>query len=207
MNGWGGLDRILSERLFKEVLFMKKRKKILALILVGLLVVAAVPAAMSAAGFAHAGGHGIGHFVDANGDGVCDNRGAGGGNYVDANGDGVCDNRGTGCGNYVDARTATGFVTMSALAAGIMLLGTMAAVTTAAVGKICCKEGGAVMRHRRSGSGSDRSVRGYGETHLLHPSEKRGGHGGYFPDGVPEVCDERGGSLPAGSTKRPGSAG
>ena len=77
MNGWGGLDRILSERLFKEVLFMKKRKKILALILVGLLVVAAVPAAMSAAGFARAGGHGIGHFVDVNGDGVCDNRGTG----------------------------------------------------------------------------------------------------------------------------------
>ena len=103
MNGWGGLDRILSERLFKEVLFMKKRKKILALILVGLLVVAAVPAAMSAAGYGRAGGHGIGHFVDANGDGVCDNRGTGCGNYVDANGDGICDNRGAGCGNYVDA--------------------------------------------------------------------------------------------------------
>lgn len=98
MNGWGGLDRILSERLFKEVLFMKKRKKILALILVGLLLVAAVPAA----GFAHAGGHGIGHFVDVNGDGVCDNRGTVCGDYVDANGDGVCDNRGMGCGDYVD---------------------------------------------------------------------------------------------------------
>lgn len=82
---------------------MKKRKKILALILVGLLVVADVPAAMSAAGYGRAGGHGIGHFVDVNGDGVCDNRGTGCGDYVDANGDGVCDNHGTGCGNYVDA--------------------------------------------------------------------------------------------------------
>ena len=76
------MDRILSERLVKEVLFMKKRKKILALILVGLLVVAAVPAAMSAAGYSRAGGHGIGHFVDVNGDGVCDNRGAGGGHHA-----------------------------------------------------------------------------------------------------------------------------
>lgn len=37
-------------------------------------------------------------FVDANGDGLCDNWGTGSGiNYVDANGDGVCDNLGTGC--------------------------------------------------------------------------------------------------------------
>jgi hypothetical protein len=61
------------------------------------------------------------NYVDADGDGVCDNRGTGncgngngqnGQNYVDADGDGVCDNRGTGnCGNgngqngqnYVDA--------------------------------------------------------------------------------------------------------
>ena len=101
------------------------------------MVVAAVPAAMSAAGYGRAGGHGIGHFVDANGDGVCDNRGTGCGDYVDANGDGVCDNHGTGCGNYVDAKR-DGFVTMSALAAGIMLLGTMAAVTTAVAGKNFC---------------------------------------------------------------------
>ena len=41
-------------------------------------------------------------YVDANGDGVCDNRTV---NWVDANGDGICDNRGTngqGAG-YVDA--------------------------------------------------------------------------------------------------------
>ena len=45
------------------------------------------------------------NYVDANGDGICDNRGTGcGRNYLDANGDGVCDNRGTGWGrNYLDA--------------------------------------------------------------------------------------------------------
>ena len=47
-------------------------------------------------------------YLDADGDGVCDNRtnggrGAGAG-YVDADGDGVCDNWGTGaCAGYVDA--------------------------------------------------------------------------------------------------------
>ena len=43
---------------------------------------------------------GMGEFVDADGDGVCDNaglgrmwgQGAGGAAFVDANGDGVCDN-------------------------------------------------------------------------------------------------------------------
>lgn len=48
------------------------------------------------------------NFVDADGDGVCDNYGTncpnpnGGGNFVDADGDGVCDNYGTyrqGAGN------------------------------------------------------------------------------------------------------------
>lgn len=52
---------------------------------------------------AFAAGHGNGHgrnFVDANGDGVCDNYGTGCGQYfVDADGDGVCDNYGTGCGH------------------------------------------------------------------------------------------------------------
>ena len=49
------------------------------------------------------------NFVDANGDGVCDNYGTGTGRgqyFVDANGDGVCDNYGTGCGRgqyFVDA--------------------------------------------------------------------------------------------------------
>ncbi|WP_125115251.1 hypothetical protein [Agathobaculum sp. Marseille-P7918] len=55
---------------------------------------------------AFAAGNGRGrNYVDANGDGVCDNYGTGRGQYfVDANGDGVCDNCGTGRGQYfVDA--------------------------------------------------------------------------------------------------------
>lgn len=40
-----------------------------------------------------------GNYVDADGDGVCDNAGTGQGpGYVDADGDGVCDNAGTGRG-------------------------------------------------------------------------------------------------------------
>ena len=49
-------------------------------------------------------------YVDADGDGICDNRGTGACRYVDANGDGVCDNCAAvvvrtcgGCGlGYVD---------------------------------------------------------------------------------------------------------
>ena len=57
---------------------------------------------------AFAAGNGYGrsrNFVDADGDGVCDNYGTGRGQYfVDADGDGVCDNYGTGRGQYfVDA--------------------------------------------------------------------------------------------------------
>ena len=42
-------------------------------------------------------------YVDANGDGICDNRGTGACRYVDANGDGVCDACGNGACHYVDA--------------------------------------------------------------------------------------------------------
>lgn len=48
------------------------------------------------------GGQQGSRYVDADGDGVCDNRTV---NWVDANGDGICDNRnanGQGAG-YVDA--------------------------------------------------------------------------------------------------------
>ena len=48
-------------------------------------------------------GNGNRNFVDADNDGVCDNRGNGNGNFVDADNDGVCDNRGNGNGNFVDA--------------------------------------------------------------------------------------------------------
>lgn len=42
-------------------------------------------------------------FVDANGDGVCDNRDSHCTTFVDADKDGVCDNCGTHCTNFVDA--------------------------------------------------------------------------------------------------------
>ncbi len=54
-------------------------------------------------------------YVDADNDGICDNRGENCGNnenksgYVDADNDGICDNKGENCGNnenksgYVDA--------------------------------------------------------------------------------------------------------
>ncbi|NNJ12738.1 hypothetical protein EKD04_020645 [Chloroflexales bacterium ZM16-3] len=45
------------------------------------------------------------NFVDADGDGVCDNAGTGAGdNYVDTDGDGVCDNMGTGTGTGSQSR-------------------------------------------------------------------------------------------------------
>ena len=55
-------------------------------------------------GSAYAAGTGAGqNFVDADGDGICDNYGTGAGRgngagFVDADGDGVCDNYGTGAG-------------------------------------------------------------------------------------------------------------
>ena len=48
---------------------------------------------------AFAAGNGNRSFVDADNDGVCDNRGNV--NFVDVDNDGVCDNRGNG--NFVDA--------------------------------------------------------------------------------------------------------
>ncbi|WP_129631054.1 hypothetical protein [Candidatus Oscillochloris fontis] len=47
------------------------------------------------------------NFVDADGDGVCDNTGSGTGtgtNYTDADGDGVCDNMGSGTGTGNQSR-------------------------------------------------------------------------------------------------------
>ena len=78
---------------------------------------AAVLCLLTAGGAAMACGHGRGlNYVDADRDGVCDNRttsvcrydadGDGvcdhcGGGYVDANGDGICDHcTGTGLGSY-----------------------------------------------------------------------------------------------------------
>lgn len=54
-------------------------------------------------------------YIDANGDGVCDNRTV---NWVDANGDGICDNRGTnGQGEAMWMQTAMACATIVRLAA------------------------------------------------------------------------------------------
>ena len=88
---------------------MKNKKKILAIVLMGLLVLTLVPAAVFA-GYGSQQGQGIG-YVDANGDGICDNNdgltnsqdGAGlqrghRGRFVDNDSDGICDNNdGLGC--------------------------------------------------------------------------------------------------------------
>ena len=89
-------------------------KKLLA----GILVTAMVLTTGSVTAFARGGRGGRGGcgygYVDADGDGVCDNYtqgkpGYGCGGYVDKDGDGICDNcgrpvHGNGCGyGYVDA--------------------------------------------------------------------------------------------------------
>lgn len=69
-------------------------KRLITLFLAVLMVAGLATTAM-----ARGGGCGRGrNYVDADGNGVCDNYGTGcGRNYVDADGDGVCDNYGTGC--------------------------------------------------------------------------------------------------------------
>ena len=69
-------------------------KRLIILFLAVLMVAGLATTAM-----ARGGGCGRGrNYVDADGNGVCDNCGTGTGRYyVDANGDGVCDNYGTGC--------------------------------------------------------------------------------------------------------------
>jgi hypothetical protein len=76
-------------------------------IMTGILIVAlvAVSAGVAAAQYGQ-GGAGGAQYVDADGDGVCDNSGDRPG-FVDEDGDGVCDNNcGRGCGgngmNFVD---------------------------------------------------------------------------------------------------------
>ena len=90
-------------------------KKTLLGILIGLVILAVgVTTAFAAGpGGRHHGtgttGTGVCRYVDANGDGICDNCSAAhtGRSCTDANGDGICDNCGirhTGCGScYVDA--------------------------------------------------------------------------------------------------------
>ncbi len=98
------------------------KKKMIAIAATALCVVLAVPALAFGVGNLSAGQAAVTSdvpaqtvawrgYVDADGDGVCDNYGSGycgnGAGYVDVDADGVCDNRGSGnCGNgadYVDA--------------------------------------------------------------------------------------------------------
>lgn len=96
-------------------------KKTLMGILIGLVILAVgVTSAFAAGpGGRHHGGNyagtgtgtGVCQYVDANGDGICDNCNAAhtscGRYYTDANGDGICDNCGTTTcgqgGSYVDS--------------------------------------------------------------------------------------------------------
>lgn len=106
MNGFCSLIRIVYETIKNQKI--KKEEKVMIQVK-KLAAVLAVAAVVSVCGTtALAAGPACGrNYVDANGDGVCDNWGNGGcrWNYVDADGDGICDNRGNGgCGwNYVDA--------------------------------------------------------------------------------------------------------
>lgn len=78
------------------------KKRIMAIVLAAVL-------CMGVTGALAAYGRG---YVDADGDGVCDNAGTGcglygaGRGYVDADGDGVCDNTGAGRGAYGAGRGA-----------------------------------------------------------------------------------------------------
>lgn len=89
------------------------KRKMIAIATTALCVVLAVPALAFGVGNLSAGQAAVTSdvpaqtvawrgYVDADGDGVCDNYGSGycgnGAGYVDADGDGVCDNRGTGNG-------------------------------------------------------------------------------------------------------------
>ena len=106
-----------------------KMKKVLAAIAAVMILASLGTMSVSAAGRGYGAGNGMGggrgwqststgivtgghhgNYIDANGDGVCDNwgtdAGGNGGSFVDANGDGICDDYGTGsCGGwrYVDA--------------------------------------------------------------------------------------------------------
>lgn len=128
LNGFPVLDRIIDEAgNGYQTVWRHTMKKVILGIMTGVFAVSVFAATAFAAGprcghhAAYAGGSGCA-YVDANGDGICDNRGtyhrgymAGTGcAYVDANGDGICDScgayrqyhmAGSGCGGYyfVDA--------------------------------------------------------------------------------------------------------
>jgi len=74
--------------------------KVLAALMVAMVIVTSFPLSAAAAGI---GMNGTRNYVDADGDGICDNRtrlggqGRGNGlNFVDENNDGICDNFASG---------------------------------------------------------------------------------------------------------------
>ena len=86
------------------------KKLLISVLVIAALLSLAVPGALAARGGFTGGCRGTAarQYVDADGDGICDNWGEcgawGGRYYVDADGDGVCDHRGEGCGRaFVDA--------------------------------------------------------------------------------------------------------
>ena len=78
-----------------------RRLKYMKKLLAGMIAAALVCSAGSVTAFAARGGRGC-NYVDANGDGICDNSGKNC-RFIDADGDGICDNYaqkkpGNGCG-------------------------------------------------------------------------------------------------------------
>ena len=100
VNGFSALRRVRSERHSANTQNMGQEAQKMKKILVGALTAAVVLTAGGAVWAA--GGRGTGwRYVNANGDGVCDNQGTGY-CWVDENNDGICDNQGAGC-RWVDA--------------------------------------------------------------------------------------------------------
>jgi len=74
-----------------------KKSVIIGVLIVGLI---AISIGLAAAQYGQGKGYASAYFVDANGDGICDNLGNCT-NFVDADDDGVCDNRGCSF-NFID---------------------------------------------------------------------------------------------------------
>ena len=95
VNGFAEMNRIYSEIIFRGGIIMKK--KTMAMIAAGALVIGMVPAALFASG------QGVGRqIVDLDDNGVCDNRGMYCEQFVDADQNGVCDNHGKNCKGFID---------------------------------------------------------------------------------------------------------
>ncbi|MCD4845330.1 MAG: hypothetical protein K8R25_12670 [Methanosarcinales archaeon] len=74
-----------------------KKSVIIGVLIVGLI---AISIGLASAQYGESKGYARADFIDADGDGACDNLGNRP-NFVDADGDGVCDNPGNGA-NFID---------------------------------------------------------------------------------------------------------